>query len=101
MSPTGSFRREKQTSPTAGEFGLVATNFETVILHSNADVLLVVYAPRCGHCRRLEGHLTKIAERVADEGLTHRLICCKIDGTTNDSPDEEVITWKNSPVRSG
>jgi protein disulfide-isomerase/protein disulfide-isomerase A1 len=61
------------------------------------DVLLQVYAPWCGHCKKLDPEYSKLAKKVKKEELDDLLTIAKIDGTSNDSPIESV-DWTGFPT---
>mmetsp|Transcript_60350 Transcript_60350/g.155525 ORF Transcript_60350/g.155525 Transcript_60350/m.155525 type:complete len:477 (-) Transcript_60350:289-1719(-) len=61
------------------------------------DVLLEVYAPWCGHCKKLDPEYTKLAKKIQKEELGDLLTIAKIDGTANDSPVDS-IDWSNFPT---
>merc|ERR1712137_539356 len=61
------------------------------------DVFLEVYAPWCGHCKKLEPEYANIAAKVKAEGLEGMIKFAKIDGTANDSPIE-TIEWTSFPT---
>ncbi|KAH8921326.1 protein disulfide isomerase [Atractiella rhizophila] len=48
------------------------------------DVLLEVYAPWCGHCKKLAPTYETLAEKYAS--VSDKLLISKLDGTTNDIP---------------
>eukprot|EP00916_Digyalum_oweni_P012181 GHVL01020155.1.p1 GENE.GHVL01020155.1~~GHVL01020155.1.p1 ORF type:complete len:478 (+),score=104.90 GHVL01020155.1:63-1496(+) len=72
---------------------VVGKNFEEVVF-GGKDVLLEVYAPWCGHCKKLEPIYLEFAESVA--GNDH-LIIAKMDGTANESPVEN-FDWDGFPA---
>jgi len=61
------------------------------------DVLLEIYAPWCGHCKKLAPEFEKVAQKVRKEGLDDILTIAKMDGTTNDSPIDS-ISWEGFPT---
>lgn len=58
---------------------VVAKTFEKDILRSKEDVLLEIYAPYCGHCKKLEPTWEALATQLKGE-----VTVAKIDGTAND-----------------
>lgn len=60
---------------------IVGNNFEDLIINSDKWVLLEVYAPWCGHCKKL----TPIYDELAKKLLAHDdILIAKMDGTTNE-----------------
>jgi len=60
---------------------IVGHNFESMILESNKYVLLEVYAPWCGHCKKLAPIYEELAKKVAAHD---DIVIAKMDGTTNE-----------------
>eukprot|EP01067_Filipodium_phascolosomae_P009357 Filipodium_phascolosomae@DN833_c0_g2_i1.p1 len=73
---------------------VVGKNFEEMVMKSDKDVLLEVYAPWCGHCKKLEPIYKELAESVS--GNTHILIS-KMDGTQNEIPFPD-FEWTGFPT---
>eukprot|EP00919_Chromeraceae_sp_WS-2016_P012935 GHVR01030289.1.p1 GENE.GHVR01030289.1~~GHVR01030289.1.p1 ORF type:complete len:409 (+),score=104.14 GHVR01030289.1:245-1471(+) len=63
---------------------LVGNNFEDVVLKSGKDVFLKVYAPWCGHCKRMAPVWDELAKEM--EEVQPGLIVAKMDGTANETP---------------
>jgi protein disulfide isomerase len=76
---------------------VVGTTMEKEIFHADKDVLFEVYAPWCGHCKKLEPEYEKVAKKLKKDGLGDNVILAKMDGTTNDSPLDS-ITWNGFPT---
>uniref|UniRef100_A0A0G4GES3 Protein disulfide-isomerase n=1 Tax=Chromera velia CCMP2878 TaxID=1169474 RepID=A0A0G4GES3_9ALVE len=74
---------------------IVAKAFEKMVFESEKDVFLEVYAPWCGHCKRLEPIYTEFAEAMATE--LPSLMVGKMDGTANESPVEN-FDWTGFPT---
>ena len=64
---------------------------------ANKDVLLEIYAPWCGHCKKLAPEFEKVAQKIRKEGLEDIITIAKMDGTTNDSPVDS-ISWEGFPT---
>jgi len=75
---------------------VVGSTMQTEVFTSDKDVMLEVYAPWCGHCKKLDPEYTKLAKKVKKEELTDLISICKIDGTANDSPVDS-IEWSGFP----
>lgn len=68
---------------------VVGKTFEQIVLQKDKHVLLEVYAPWCGHCKNFEPTYQEFAKKMADR---KDLIVAKMDGTKNESPNEN-FTW--------
>merc|ERR1712003_372251 len=78
---------------------VVGSTLQQEVFTAEKDVLLEVYAPWCGHCKKLEPEYLKLTEKVQEERNTDLLVIAKIDGTVNDSPVDEV-NWTGFPRSS-
>ena len=76
---------------------MVGKNLEKMLFDDNKDVLLEVYAPWCGHCKKLEPEYVKVGKKVIKEGFEDMLTIAKLDGTANDSPIDS-IEWSGFPT---
>lgn len=76
---------------------LVSTTLEKELFTPDKDVLLEVYAPWCGHCKKLDPEYIKLAKKIKKEELSDLLTIAKIDGTANDSPLDSV-EWTGFPT---
>jgi len=76
---------------------VVGKNLEEMVFTAEKDVMLEVYAPWCGHCKKLDPEYTKVAKKVQKEGFEDILTLTKMDGTQNDSPVES-LTWSGFPT---
>ncbi len=65
---------------------IVGKNFESIVMDAKKDVLLEVYAPWCGHCKKLEPIYKKLAKRFAS---VESVVIAKMDGTENEHPNVE------------
>jgi len=70
---------------------------EELVFSEEKDVLFEVYAPWCGHCKKLEPEYNKVAKKVVKEGFEDILTIAKMDGTQNDSPVDS-LTWSGFPT---
>uniref|UniRef100_A0A7S2CD96 Thioredoxin domain-containing protein n=1 Tax=Alexandrium andersonii TaxID=327968 RepID=A0A7S2CD96_9DINO len=75
---------------------VVGTSLEKDVFTPDRDVLLEVYAPWCGHCKKLEPEYIKLAKKIKKEELTDLVTIAKMDGTANDSP-ADAIDWTGFP----
>ena len=62
---------------------VVGKNFEEIVLDDSKDVLLEMYAPWCGHCKKLEPVYNELGAHYKD---ATNLVIAKMDATANDSP---------------
>jgi len=76
---------------------VVGSTMEKEIFSPDRDVLLEVYAPWCGHCKKLEPEYIKLAKKIKKEELTDLISIAKMDGTANDSPID-AIDWTGFPT---
>jgi len=65
---------------------VVGKTFNDIVLDPTKDVLIELYAPWCGHCKKLEPIYTELAEKIKKEGISN-VVIAKMDATENDSPD--------------
>jgi len=76
---------------------VVGASLQSEVFTADKDVMLEVYAPWCGHCKKLDPEYVKLAKKVKKEGLSDLLLIAKIDGTANDSPIDS-IEWSGFPA---
>ncbi len=76
---------------------VVGSTMETELFHADKDILFEVYAPWCGHCKKLAPELDKLASKIRAEGLEDIIRITKMDGTANDSP-VDAVTWEGFPT---
>eukprot|EP00730_Choanoeca_flexa_P002236 TRINITY_DN10966_c0_g1_i2.p1 TRINITY_DN10966_c0_g1~~TRINITY_DN10966_c0_g1_i2.p1 ORF type:complete len:464 (+),score=190.02 TRINITY_DN10966_c0_g1_i2:26-1417(+) len=60
---------------------IVGKNFEDIVLDESKAVLLEVYAPWCGHCKKLEPIYNKLGKHYAEND---DIVIAKMDGTGNE-----------------
>jgi protein disulfide-isomerase/protein disulfide-isomerase A1 len=75
---------------------VVGETLMEMVFDEKKDVLFEVYAPWCGHCKKLEPEYEMLAKKVtkdADDLIT----IAKMDGTANDSPTDD-IDWSGFPT---
>eukprot|EP00798_Chlamydomonas_sp_ICE-L_P013196 gene13196-19030_t len=71
---------------------VVGKSFENIVLDRTKDVLLEVYAPWCGHCKKLTPIYAKLAKRFAK---VDSVTIAKFDGTEN---EHEAVDAKGFPT---
>eukprot|EP01057_Protomagalhaensia_wolfi_P004793 Protomagalhaensia_wolfi_Nauph_80__4792@NODE_49_length_4188_cov_38_845264_g40_i0_p1_GENE_NODE_49_length_4188_cov_38_845264_g40_i0NODE_49_length_4188_cov_38_845264_g40_i0_p1_ORF_typecomplete_len463_score114_35Thioredoxin/PF00085_20/7_5e30Thioredoxin/PF00085_20/3_4e03Thioredoxin/PF00085_20/0_0032Thioredoxin/PF00085_20/1_8e22Thioredoxin_6/PF13848_6/33Thioredoxin_6/PF13848_6/4_4e05Thioredoxin_6/PF13848_6/9_9e23Thioredoxin_6/PF13848_6/0_036Calsequestrin/PF01216_17/2_5e15Calsequestrin/PF01216_17/6_4e02 len=60
---------------------VVGTQFAEMVLRKDKDVFLKIYAPWCGHCKKLAPMWDDLAERTAK---SEHFMVAKLDGTANE-----------------
>merc|ERR1712134_56082 len=76
---------------------VVGTTLEQMVFTEDKDVLLEIYAPWCGHCKKLEPEYNKVAKKILKEEVSDLVTLAKMDGTLNDSPVES-LSWSGFPT---
>lgn len=66
---------------------VVGKNFEEVVLDAKKHVLLEVYAPWCGHCKKLAPVYSELGAHFKD---SENVVIAKMDGTLNEVAQVEV-----------
>lgn len=64
---------------------MVGKTFEQIVKDKSKDVLIEMYAPWCGHCKKLEPIFKELAKKFKS---AKNLVIAKVDATANDVPDE-------------
>mmetsp|Transcript_43814 Transcript_43814/g.80005 ORF Transcript_43814/g.80005 Transcript_43814/m.80005 type:complete len:483 (+) Transcript_43814:76-1524(+) len=75
---------------------VVGQTLQSEVFLPDKDVLLEVYAPWCGHCKKLEPEYLKLAKKIKKEELSDFVTIAKMDGSANDSP-LETLDWNGFP----
>ncbi|KAJ1610643.1 protein disulfide isomerase [Cryptosporidium canis] len=70
---------------------VVSKTFKKEVLESDLDVLIVFYAPWCGHCRKLEPDYNALAQRL--RGINDKLKIAKIDGSQNEVDNIQILGY--------
>ena len=60
---------------------IVGRNFKSEVLESDKEVLLKVYAPWCGHCKKIAPEFEAAAEAIAQN---ENIVLADFDGTLNE-----------------
>jgi protein disulfide-isomerase/protein disulfide-isomerase A1 len=76
---------------------IVGSELQSMLFSDTYDALFEVYAPWCGHCKKLEPEYEKIGKKVKKEGLDDILMIAKMDGTQNDPPVDS-MEWSGFPT---
>jgi len=74
---------------------VVGKNFEEVVMDKSKNVLLEMYAPWCGHCKKLEPEYKAAAKKIRKLAAKNPekwgdVVLAKFDATANDSPVEDL-----------
>lgn len=72
---------KKQTKPVLTVTG---KTFKDIVMDPSKDVLVELYAPWCGHCKKFEPEYKKFAKDLASE---KNLVIAKMNADANDTPD--------------
>lgn len=76
------FKSEKVPANNDGPVTVVVgDNFNDVVLDEKKDVLLEVYAPWCGHCKKLEPIYNELGDAYKNN---KNIVIAKMDGTANE-----------------
>ncbi|XP_060103743.1 protein disulfide-isomerase A4 [Heteronotia binoei] len=60
---------------------VVGKTFDSIVLDPNSDVLIELYAPWCGHCKKLEPIYLELGKKYKNQ---KNLVIAKMDATAND-----------------
>lgn len=60
---------------------VVGSTFDKIVNDPSKDVMIELYAPWCGHCKKLEPIYKQLAEKFVDN---KKLVIAKMDATAND-----------------
>eukprot|EP01053_Blabericola_migrator_P013225 Blabericola_migrator_1__13224@NODE_917_length_6065_cov_346_982161_g638_i0_p1_GENE_NODE_917_length_6065_cov_346_982161_g638_i0NODE_917_length_6065_cov_346_982161_g638_i0_p1_ORF_typecomplete_len462_score99_50Thioredoxin/PF00085_20/5_3e30Thioredoxin/PF00085_20/0_0021Thioredoxin/PF00085_20/4_9e24Thioredoxin_6/PF13848_6/85Thioredoxin_6/PF13848_6/9_7e06Thioredoxin_6/PF13848_6/8_3e22Thioredoxin_6/PF13848_6/1_3e02Thioredoxin_6/PF13848_6/0_039Calsequestrin/PF01216_17/7_7e18Calsequestrin/PF01216_17/6_3e02 len=73
---------------------VVGQNFSDMILKKDRDVFLKIYAPWCGHCKKLAPVWEELAEKTKE---SKHFMVAKFDGTANE-PDVPGFEYQGFPT---
>jgi len=62
---------------------VVGENFNDIVMDDSKNVLFEMYAPWCGHCKKLEPIYNELAAKLKN---VPNVVIAKMDATANDSP---------------
>jgi len=63
---------------------VVGETFNNIVMDPTKDVMIEIYAPWCGHCKKLEPIYNELAQKLNKD--VSNVVIAKMDGTVNDSP---------------
>ena len=70
---------------------LVGKTFKKEVIDNDKDVMVVFYAPWCGHCKKLIPEYEKVAKKLKEKNP--KLILAKMDATENEYEGLEVMSF--------
>eukprot|EP00397_Hematodinium_sp_SG-2012_P056243 GEMP01069234.1.p1 GENE.GEMP01069234.1~~GEMP01069234.1.p1 ORF type:complete len:227 (+),score=61.35 GEMP01069234.1:127-807(+) len=76
---------------------VVGSTLKEMAFSETQDVLLMIYAPWCEHCKKLAPEYDRVAHKVAKEKMNHLVMIAKMDGASNDS-SVDFIEWSGFPT---
>lgn len=76
---------------------VVGKQFNEIVMDKSKDVFVEIYAPWCGHCKKLAPTWDKLGEEVKAKGSSS-LVIAKLDGTENDIPPETHVHANGFPT---
>jgi len=62
---------------------LVGKTFDQIVMDPTKDVFVMLYAPWCGHCKKLHPKFEQLAEQLQNDSS---IVIAQIDATENDVP---------------
>ena len=71
---------------------IVGKNFDDVVMNSDADVFIKMYAPWCGHCKSMAPAWEEFAESMAGDDS---VIIGDFDATANDPGKKHLVIFIN------
>jgi len=74
---------------------VVGKTFEKLVIREDKDVLILIYAPWCGHSRKVAPAWEVLARVVTRDS---HLVVAKMDGDRNTSPFPEIFNWEKYPM---
>ncbi|MBW0497879.1 hypothetical protein O181_037594 [Austropuccinia psidii MF-1] len=79
-----------------GSHVLVNSQFDEIVYENSKDVFIQIYAPWCGHCKRLKPIWDNLAHSFKDS--TDKVLITKFDATENDLPPTSGIAVQGFPT---
>lgn len=73
---------------------VVGSQFSEIVLQKDKDVFLKIYAPWCGHCKKIAPVWEELAEQLKDN---QHIVIAKFDGTANE-PDTTGFDFHGFPT---
>jgi protein disulfide-isomerase-like protein len=74
-----------------------SSNLQANIFQEKKDVMLLVVAPWCGHCKKLDPEYERVMQTIKKEGCDDLVALMKLDGVANDSPMDS-LEWTGFPT---